>query len=150
MLSLDKLWMEIAIAQAYGSNPAPNPRVGAIIVSDGALVGVGHHVKAGEPHAEVVAMRAAGPKSAGGTLYTTLEPCNHFGRTPPCVLAIIESGIQRVVIGTLDPNKEVAGGGAEYLASKGLEVLIGVKQSECLRVIEDWTKLLKKKKRGHV
>jgi diaminohydroxyphosphoribosylaminopyrimidine deaminase/5-amino-6-(5-phosphoribosylamino)uracil reductase len=150
MKRIDRLWMEVAIAQAYRGTPAPNPHVGAIIVNDGALVGVGHHERAGEAHAEIVAIRAAGDKAAGATLYTTLEPCNHYGRTPPCVDAIVAAGIRRVVIGALDPNREVAGGGAEALAIKGVEVITGVRELECLRVVEAWTRALKKKKRSHV
>src|SRR5688572_16742703 len=109
---LDSTAMREAIAQAIRARPSPNPPVGAVVVNDGKIIGRGHHRKAGEDHAEIVALTRAGDAARGGTLYVTLEPCNHQGRTPPCVDAILQAGIRRVVIGVLDPNPHVAGGGA--------------------------------------
>ena len=110
---------------------SPNPAVGAVIVKDGIVVGRGYHKKAGSPHAEVNALMDAGPRAAGATLYVTLEPCNHSGRTPPCTEAILLSGIIKVVIGMADPNPRVRGGGARYLASRGIEVYSGVLDQQC-------------------
>jgi diaminohydroxyphosphoribosylaminopyrimidine deaminase/5-amino-6-(5-phosphoribosylamino)uracil reductase len=101
----------------------------------------GYHRRAGEPHAEVEALRnLQGGVKSGDTLYVTLEPCNHFGRTAPCTQAILKSGIRRVVVGTADPNPNVAGGGGRYLAEKGLEVVESVLEDECRRLIEVFRK----------
>jgi diaminohydroxyphosphoribosylaminopyrimidine deaminase/5-amino-6-(5-phosphoribosylamino)uracil reductase len=107
---------------------APNPAVGAVVARHGMILGEGWHQRAGTPHAEIHALRAAGDAAKGADLYVILEPCNHTGRTPPCTHAILQAGIRRVVIGTLDPNPKVVGGGAEFLRDNGLEVEIG-----CLR-----------------
>ncbi|WP_420209418.1 bifunctional diaminohydroxyphosphoribosylaminopyrimidine deaminase/5-amino-6-(5-phosphoribosylamino)uracil reductase RibD [Candidatus Electronema sp. JC] len=109
---------------------APNPCVGAVIVRDGQLVGSGWHHKAGTPHAEVHAIAEAGAACAGATLYVTLEPCNHTGRTPPCSRAVLAAGIARVVVGMADPNP-VAAGGAAFLSAHGVEVEIGILEKEC-------------------
>ncbi len=109
---------------------APNPCVGAVIVRDGQLVGSGWHKKAGTPHAEIHAIAEAGAACAGATLYVTLEPCNHIGRTPPCSRAVLAAGIVRVVVGMADPNP-VAAGGAEFLRAHGVEVKIGILEQEC-------------------
>ena len=108
----------------------PNPRVGCVIVRDGAVVGDGWHERAGEPHAEVHALRAAGERACGATAYVTLEPCNHTGRTPPCTHALIESGIKRVVAATADSNPLVAGTGLEALSGAGLETAVGLLESQ--------------------
>ncbi|MCU0539824.1 MAG: bifunctional diaminohydroxyphosphoribosylaminopyrimidine deaminase/5-amino-6-(5-phosphoribosylamino)uracil reductase RibD, partial [Desulfobacterales bacterium] len=105
---------------------SPNPMVGAVVVNGGEVVGEGYHRAAGGPHAEVHALDAAGARARGGTLYVNLEPCNHTGRTPPCTLKILAAGIRRVVVGMRDPNPGVVGGGAEFLASQGVEVRLGV------------------------
>ena len=110
---------------------SPNPSVGALVVNNGIVVGKGYHRKAGTPHAEIHALQQAGPKAEGGTLYVTLEPCNHTGLTPPCTEAVLKAGIARVVIGMLDPNPDVAGGGAGFLASQGLHVNSGILEQEC-------------------
>lgn len=110
---------------------SPNPCVGALVVKNGKIVGKGYHKMAGSPHAEIHALQAAGPKAKDATLYVTLEPCNHTGRTPPCTEAILRAGVGQVVIGMKDPNPRVAGGGAEYLASHGLSVITGVLEQEC-------------------
>jgi diaminohydroxyphosphoribosylaminopyrimidine deaminase/5-amino-6-(5-phosphoribosylamino)uracil reductase len=109
----------------------PNPRVGAVILRGGATVGEGHHARAGEAHAEVIALENAGPLARGATLVATLEPCAHVGRTPPCVDAILRAGIRRVVMGMRDPNPLVNGRGARLLREAGVEVVEGVLEAEC-------------------
>lgn len=108
----------------------PNPRVGCVIVRDGQAVGAGWHEKTGAPHAEVLALRAAGARARGATAYVSLEPCNHYGRTPPCVDALIEAGIARVVAAMQDPNSKVAGSGFARLRAAGIEVESGLMQDE--------------------
>jgi len=115
-------FMRRALRLARQGSPAPNPHVGAVVVQHGRVVGQGHHERAGGPHAEVVALAVAGERAQGATLYVTLEPCNHHGRTPPCVGAVLGAGIQRVVIGCADPNPRVAGGGAAALLRAGVQV----------------------------
>ncbi|MCX5863563.1 MAG: bifunctional diaminohydroxyphosphoribosylaminopyrimidine deaminase/5-amino-6-(5-phosphoribosylamino)uracil reductase RibD [Deltaproteobacteria bacterium] len=129
----DRAWMQLAIREARKGlgRTSPNPCVGAVVVKNNRLIATGYHHKAGTPHAEVHALRAAGAKARGATIYVTLEPCNHTGRTPPCTQAILASGIQRVVVGMLDPNPLVAGGGCKILAAQGLEVMQGVLVEEC-------------------
>lgn len=139
---LDVVAMREAIAQAQKARPSPNPPVGAVVVNDSRIIGRGHHRKAGEEHAEVVALNRAGDAARGGTLYVTLEPCNHQGRTPPCVDAILQAGIRRVVIGVLDPNPHVVGGGARRLAEAGLQVDVGVSGADARGVIAPWTKFI--------
>lgn len=116
--------------QAWGKT-APNPLVGAVIVQDGKIVGEGFHPGAGEPHAEVFALREAGEKAVGATIYVSLEPCNHYGRTPPCSEAVVAAGIKKVIIGMIDPNPLVSGGGIETLKRAGIEVLVGVESAAC-------------------
>ncbi len=108
----------------------PNPRVGCVIVKDGEVVGEGWHEKAGEPHAEVPALRAAGARAGGGTAYVSLEPCSHHGRTPPCANALIDAGIQRVVAAMRDPNPRVSGNGLELLTLAGVTVQVGLLEQE--------------------
>ncbi len=108
----------------------PNPRVGCVIVRGGETVGSGWHEKAGGPHAEVAALRAAGARARGATAYVSLEPCSHHGRTPPCVDALIEAGIARVVAAMQDPNSKVAGGGFAALRAAGIQVESGLMQDE--------------------
>ncbi len=110
---------------------SPNPMVGAIVVQQGEVVGQGFHQRVGGPHAEVNALRDAGDKARGATLYVTLEPCNHHGRTPPCTQSVLEAGVTQVVIGMPDPNPRVAGGGTQFLRSRGLDVFSGVLETEC-------------------
>lgn len=108
----------------------PNPRVGCVIVKDQKIIGQGAHLKAGEPHAEVYALREAGADADGATAYVTLEPCSHHGRTPPCADALVKAGVARVVIAMLDPNPLVAGEGAKRLEAHGMQVEVGLMQKE--------------------
>ncbi|MBK6742462.1 MAG: bifunctional diaminohydroxyphosphoribosylaminopyrimidine deaminase/5-amino-6-(5-phosphoribosylamino)uracil reductase RibD [Hydrogenophilales bacterium] len=108
----------------------PNPRVGCVIVKAGEVVGEGWHVRAGEPHAEVHALRAAGDKARGATAYVTLEPCSHHGRTPPCAEALIDAGLARVVAAMTDPNPQVAGQGMQLLTLAGLRAEVGLLEAE--------------------
>lgn len=116
---------------------SPNPAVGAVIARRGQVVAAGFHRKAGGAHAEVEALnQLRGTARRGDTLYVTLEPCNHFGRTPPCTQAILEKGIRKVVVGMRDPNPHVTGGGCDYLSGQGVEVVTGVLEAECRRLNE--------------
>jgi diaminohydroxyphosphoribosylaminopyrimidine deaminase / 5-amino-6-(5-phosphoribosylamino)uracil reductase len=135
----DRRWMTLALAAAGRARPAPNPPVGAVIVRDGAFVALGWHERAGSPHAEIVALRAARERAHGATLYVTLEPCNHHGRTPPCADAILAAGVCRVVVGCRDPNPTVTGGGLERLQRYGLEASVGTLGLEAQALIEEWT-----------
>ncbi len=121
-------------AQAAG-HTAPNPLVGSVVVQDGVIVGEGFHPKAGEPHAEIFALQAAGDRAQYATLYVNLEPCNHTGRTPPCSEAVIAAGIKRVVIGMRDPNPQ-AKGGIEKLRAAGIEVTTGIEEARCQQLNE--------------
>ncbi len=112
----------IELAENGRGTTYPNPLVGAVVVRDGEIVGEGWHARRGEPHAEVNALRAAGERARGATLYVTLEPCTHHGSTPPCVDAILEAGVERVVVGVRDPNPNVSGGGVERLRESGVDV----------------------------
>src|SRR4029077_10303750 len=109
---------------------APNPMVGAVVVADGGVLGEGGHHRAGEPHAEVLALRAAGDAARGATLYVTLEPCCHHGRTPPCTDAVLRASVARVVAAMLDPFPEVSGKGADLLHAAGVTVDIGLCEAE--------------------
>ena len=111
----------LELAERGRGTTRPNPVVGAVVVNDGDIVGEGWHERKGGPHAEVVALRAAGERARGGTLYVTLEPCRSWGETPPCTGAVLESGVAKVVVAALDPNPR-AGGGLEELRTAGLDV----------------------------
>jgi diaminohydroxyphosphoribosylaminopyrimidine deaminase/5-amino-6-(5-phosphoribosylamino)uracil reductase len=131
-------WMSLAyqMAKATEGQTSPNPMVGAVAVKEGRVVGMGAHLKAGTPHAEVHALKMAGSEADGATLYVTLEPCNHYGRTPPCTELIIRSGVKKVVVGSLDPDPKVSGTGIRRLREAGIDVVLGVLEQECLRLNE--------------
>ena len=124
----DRYFMMLAIEQAKRGlyTTRPNPAVGCLIVQADKVVGQGFHPKAGQPHAEVFALKDAGTQAMGATAYVTLEPCSHTGRTPPCALGLIEAGIKRVVIAGLDPNPQVAGRGVGLLKQAGINVSVGI------------------------
>lgn len=128
----DRRYMERALELAARGlyTTTPNPRVGCVVVRDGMVVGEGFHERAGEPHAEAHALRAAGDRARGATAYLTLEPCAHHGRTPPCADALIEAGVARVVAAMRDPNPLVAGGGFERLRAAGIAVESGLMEEE--------------------
>lgn len=134
----DELYMKRAIrlAKMATGHTSPNPLVGAVVVKDNTIVGEGYHHKAGEAHAEVHALDAAGEQAKGATLYVTLEPCAHYGKTPPCAKRVVESGITRVVIGSTDPNPLVAGKGIQILTDAGIEVTTDVCVDECIQLNE--------------
>jgi diaminohydroxyphosphoribosylaminopyrimidine deaminase/5-amino-6-(5-phosphoribosylamino)uracil reductase len=138
----DCQYMRLALREARKGEgrTSPNPAVGAVVVRNGQVVGKGYHHQAGTPHAEVHALRAAGQQAKGATLYVTLEPCNHTGRTPPCSHAVHDAGIQRVVVGMGDPNPHVLGNGASYLIEHGIPVTMGVLESECRQLIRPFLK----------
>ena len=128
---------------------SPNPMVGAVIVKDGEIIGEGFHPRAGEPHAEVFALKAAGENARGATIYVSLEPCNHYGRTPPCSEAIVAAGLAKTVVGMVDPNPLVAGGGIKRLQEAGIEVLTGVEEKACRKLNEGFIhRILYKKPLG--
>ncbi len=126
----------LTLARRARGRTAPNPMVGSVIVQNGEIVGEGFHPGAGQPHAEVFALRAAGDRVLGATLYVNLEPCNHYGRTPPCSEAVVAAGVAKVVVGMIDPNPLVAGGGVARLQAAGIEVLVGVEEADCRQLNE--------------
>ncbi|MBW2259252.1 MAG: bifunctional diaminohydroxyphosphoribosylaminopyrimidine deaminase/5-amino-6-(5-phosphoribosylamino)uracil reductase RibD [Deltaproteobacteria bacterium] len=132
--------MALELAEQGRGWTSPNPMVGAVIVKDGTVIGKGFHQAAGGPHAEIHALNDAEGKAKGATLYVSLEPCNHTGRTPPCTEAILESGIKRVVAGMRDPDPRVTGSGLGFLESQGVEVSVGVCEDACHRINEAFIK----------
>ncbi len=132
MTDIDQQMMSRAIALALRGRytTAPNPKVGCVIVDDGEIVGEGYHYQAGQPHAEVFALRQAQQRAQGATVYVTLEPCSHYGRTPPCVEALINAKVARVVCAMIDPNPVVSGRGIAMLQAAGINVEIGVLEAE--------------------
>jgi len=134
----DALMMQrcLELARLALGRTSPNPLVGAVVVKDREIVGEGFHPRAGEPHAEVFALRAAGERARGATIYVSLEPCNHYGRTPPCSLSLINAGVAKVVVGMVDPNPLVAGAGIARLRAAGIEVIIGVEEEACQKLNE--------------
>ncbi len=145
MNELDIRFMKEALRLAKKGlgRTSPNPAVGAVIVRKGHIIASGYHKKAGGHHAEVEALSMLGGKAeVGDTLYVNLEPCNHYGKTPPCTMAILKSGLKKVVIGMLDPNPGVRGGGAGFLLERGIEIKSGVLESECRRLNEVFIKYI--------
>lgn len=136
---VDRRMMALALRLGRKGRPSPNPHVGAVVVRDGEVVGRGHHERAGLAHAEVVALREAGERARGATLYVTFEPCNHHGRTGPCTEAVIASEVGRVVIGCRDPAPHVPGA-VERLRQAGIDVQVGLREDEAHRLIADFAK----------
>jgi len=143
----DERWMKrvLRLAELGRGRTSPNPMVGAILVKDGEVAGEGYHAKAGEAHAEIIALQQAREEARGAVLYLNLEPCTHYGKTPPCAPQVIESGVKRVVIGMEDPNPLVKGKGIEVLRRAGLDVEVGILEKECQRLNEAFCKYILKK-----
>jgi diaminohydroxyphosphoribosylaminopyrimidine deaminase/5-amino-6-(5-phosphoribosylamino)uracil reductase len=140
----DDRFMRAALSEAEKGRGRthPNPVVGAVIVRGGKAIAAGHHAQAGGPHAEIAALREAGDRARGAEVFVTLEPCNHFGRTPPCTDALLAAGVRRVVFGSSDPNPSVRGHGARRLREGGVEVVQGVLRAECDAANEQWFKFI--------
>jgi len=134
--------LAIALAKKAQGRTSPNPCVGALVVKDGQIVGRGYHLRAGTPHAEVHALGQAGERARGATLYVTLEPCNHTGRTPPCTRAVLAAGIARVVVGMPDPNPLVAGSGIRMLQGHGVLCQVGVLEEKCQAINRPFVKYI--------
>jgi len=134
----DRRFMRLALDLARGCRPSPNPRVGAVVVRDGTVVGRGRHERAGAPHAEVLALAEAGEAARGAELFVTLEPCCHQGRTGPCTEAVEAAGLARVVVGMIDPDPRVSGRGLESLRQSGHRIEVGVLEDECRRLLEGY------------
>lgn len=146
--SVDAFYMNMALelAERGRGYTSPNPMVGSVVVKDSYVVGTGFHEYAGGPHAEVRALENAGELAKGATLYVTLEPCNHTGKTPPCTEKIIKSGVVRVVVAMRDPNPDVTGGGIQLLRKNGITVDVGVEEKQALRLNEMFVKYVKTKR----
>jgi diaminohydroxyphosphoribosylaminopyrimidine deaminase/5-amino-6-(5-phosphoribosylamino)uracil reductase len=138
--------MALALARRGRGKTSPNPMVGAVVVRGNAVVGKGYHHRAGEPHAEVLALRQAGKKAKGATLYLNLEPCDHFGKTPPCTQAILGAGLKRVVAGMKDPNPRVSGRGIRRLRRAGVRVEVGLLEGECRELNAAFCKFIRTRK----
>jgi diaminohydroxyphosphoribosylaminopyrimidine deaminase / 5-amino-6-(5-phosphoribosylamino)uracil reductase len=132
----------LGLARKGAGRVSPNPMVGALVVRDGAVAGIGHHRCFGGPHAEVYALRQAGDRARGADMYVTLEPCAHTGKTPPCTDALILAGISRVFIGMADPNPLVSGRGMKKLRAAGIAVEAGILENECHRLNESFVKYI--------
>lgn len=145
---MDQNWMNqaVALARLGSGHVNPNPKVGAVIVKDNRKIGEGYHQRYGAPHAEINAIRSASESCEAATLYVTLEPCFHYGKTPPCVDEIIRQGFKRVVIGMVDPNPKVAGKSIEKLRSNGIEVTLNVLEAQCRELNPGFIKLVETQK----
>ena len=139
-IRLDEKWMGMAVelAKRAGNSTRPNPRVGAILVKGGRIVGAGYHKRAGLPHAEIEAIQQAGVKAKGAKLFVTLEPCSTHGRTPPCTDRIVASGIREVIYGAGDVDQRNAGGAGRVLSQKKIRVVKGILREECEKLNEDY------------
>jgi len=139
-IRLDEEWMGVAVdlAKRAGNSTRPNPRVGAILVKGGRIVGAGYHRRAGLPHAEIEAIQQAGVRSKGAKLVVTLEPCSTHGRTPPCTDRIVASGIREVIYGAGDVDRRNAGGAGRILSQKKIRVVKGILREECEKLNEDY------------
>lgn len=143
---INEKYMQLALnlIEATAGQTSPNPAVGAVIVKDNQIIGLGAHLQAGQAHAEVQALEMAGGKARGATLYVTLEPCHHKGRTGPCTAAIIDSGLVTIVVGTLDPNPLVSGKGVEALEAAGLDVTVGFLKDQIVKVNRTYRHFMEK------
>lgn len=139
------MWMALDLARQGQGKTSPNPMTGAVVVKDGEVVGTGFHESAGTEHAEIIALREAGEKAEGAVLYVNLEPCCHYGRTPPCVEAIIEAGVRKVVISTTDPNPLVSGKGIKRMEEAGVKVKSGVLEDKARQLNEVFFKYITSK-----
>jgi diaminohydroxyphosphoribosylaminopyrimidine deaminase/5-amino-6-(5-phosphoribosylamino)uracil reductase len=141
-------FMRLALREAEKGlgRTRPNPAVGAVLVKNGRVIARGHHARAGGPHAEVVALRAAGARARGADLYTTLEPCDHWGQTPPCTRAIAEAGVKRVFVGSTDPNPKVNGRGIARLRALRIPVITGVLADACDRHNAPWRTFVRRRR----
>lgn len=141
---IDEIWMRRALRLARKGigRTNPNPMVGCVIVKDDRVIGEGYHHKAGEPHAEIMALRSATESVKGSTVYVTLEPCSHYGRTPPCADALVSAGVSRVVAALKDPNPKVSGDGLARLKSAGIDVSCGILESEAFQLNEIFIKYI--------
>ena len=135
----------LALAVKAEGLTSPNPLVGALLVKGNKVIGRGYHKKAGSPHAEIIAIKSARHKTNGSTLYINLEPCTHFGKTPPCAPEVIKAGIKRAVIAMQDPNPLVSGRGIKQLKSAGIDVITGILQQEARKINEPYIKYITKK-----
>ncbi len=145
MLSIDQKYMHMALqlAEKARGRTSPNPMVGAVVVKNDRVISRGYHRKAGEPHAEAIALKQAGKAAKGATLYVTLEPCSHTNkRTPPCTPLVLQSGVKRVVVAMIDPNPHVSGGGIKTLRKSGIEVVTGVLEKEAKKLNEAFIKYI--------
>ncbi|WP_457643048.1 bifunctional diaminohydroxyphosphoribosylaminopyrimidine deaminase/5-amino-6-(5-phosphoribosylamino)uracil reductase RibD [Persephonella sp.] len=150
-MDMDVKFMRLALKEAKKGKgyTHPNPAVGAVIVKNGKILGKGYHKKAGMPHAEREAIKDAESKGfdiSGSTMYVTLEPCCHYGRTPPCTDAIVDRRIKRVVVATVDPNPQVSGKGIKVLKDRGIDVKVGVLEKEAVKLNEDFFVYVKEKR----
>lgn len=143
----DRAWMEMAygLAEKARGRTSPNPLVGAVVVRDGAAAGAGFHAEPGKPHAEIIALGRAGAKARGATLYVTLEPCVHWGRTPPCVDAVLAAGLGRIVVSAVDPNPLVDGRGLRRLEAAGIDVSAGLLAARNAEINESYIKYITRK-----
>lgn len=144
---MDRMYMKMAIELAKRGDGfvSPNPLVGAVIVKNGEIIGKGFHARFGENHAEINALEDARKNNSDvidATIYVTLEPCSHYGKTPPCAEALAKSGITKVIIGLIDPNPKVSGRGVELLKDNGIEVVVGILEDECRKINEVFLKYI--------